>query len=413
MEASQGIASTSASPLPDETLPDEIYESALDLLLDLCRRSSPSDDLDGLNGTAQAAAEAFAALDLAARVESMEVDGAKGPVVLAGESGTPLLVVGHLDTVLPAIEPEVDGQRLRGTGSVDMKAGLVAFWGALAWRRRTGKPAPAFRLLIVPDEEIGGPISTSALRREASGIRRLWCLEPGGMIDGTETLVAARRGLYTWTLDAVGASAHTGPDFSDGRSALLAAAEWCAAAATLTDLEYGPTVNVSRLVAGDRDLVESKQWHLIASPHRLNVVPDRALAEGEIRFVRLGQAEKCRSRLVEAAERIGESHGVELHLEITDRIPALPPTADQLAAAQRAAQLSATRGRALILETDRHGISLPNLLPDPSRVEVLDGLGPVGGGMHTRDEWVSLESLRRRIELLADLLDELEPKKAN
>jgi acetylornithine deacetylase/succinyl-diaminopimelate desuccinylase-like protein len=35
---------------------------------------------------------------------------------------------------------------------------------------------------------------------------------------------------------------------------------------------------------------------------------------------------------------------------------------------------------------------------------VLDGLGPVGDGMHTRDEFVSLPSLARRILLLADLL---------
>jgi glutamate carboxypeptidase len=37
-------------------------------------------------------------------------------------------------------------------------------------------------------------------------------------------------------------------------------------------------------------------------------------------------------------------------------------------------------------------------------VPVVDGLGPVGDGMHTRDEWLDLGSLDRRIVLLADLL---------
>jgi acetylornithine deacetylase/succinyl-diaminopimelate desuccinylase-like protein len=37
---------------------------------------------------------------------------------------------------------------------------------------------------------------------------------------------------------------------------------------------------------------------------------------------------------------------------------------------------------------------------------VLDGLGPVGEGMHTREEYVSLPSLARRIVLLADLLED-------
>lgn len=36
---------------------------------------------------------------------------------------------------------------------------------------------------------------------------------------------------------------------------------------------------------------------------------------------------------------------------------------------------------------------------------VLDGLGPVGGGMHTREEFVDLASLHRRIVLLADLFE--------
>jgi acetylornithine deacetylase/succinyl-diaminopimelate desuccinylase-like protein len=49
-------------------------------------------------------------------------------------------------------------------------------------------------------------------------------------------------------------------------------------------------------------------------------------------------------------------------------------------------------------------VSFPNLLPDPTAACVIDGLGPVGGGMHTREEYVSLESLERRINLIAEAL---------
>ena len=37
--------------------------------------------------------------------------------------------------------------------------------------------------------------------------------------------------------------------------------------------------------------------------------------------------------------------------------------------------------------------------------QILYLLGPVGGGMHTREEYVEVESLARRIRLPADLLD--------
>jgi acetylornithine deacetylase/succinyl-diaminopimelate desuccinylase-like protein len=37
----------------------------------------------------------------------------------------------------------------------------------------------------------------------------------------------------------------------------------------------------------------------------------------------------------------------------------------------------------------------------------VDGLGPVGNGMHTREEYLDLASFERRIVLLADLLASL------
>jgi acetylornithine deacetylase/succinyl-diaminopimelate desuccinylase-like protein len=43
-------------------------------------------------------------------------------------------------------------------------------------------------------------------------------------------------------------------------------------------------------------------------------------------------------------------------------------------------------------------------VPNPERIAILDGLAPVGNGMHTRDEFLDLTSLERRIVLLADLL---------
>ncbi len=68
--------------------------------------------------------------------------------------------------------------------------------------------------------------------------------------------------------------------------------------------------------------------------------------------------------------------------------------------------LAAAAGWRLEIEEERGGISFPNFLPDPDRIPVLDGLGPIGGGMHTREEYVELRSLGRRIVLLADLLGE-------
>jgi len=70
----------------------------------------------------------------------------------------------------------------------------------------------------------------------------------------------------------------------------------------------------------------------------------------------------------------------------------------------RAVRLAAERGWTLEVESDRGGISFPNYLAAPDTVAVVDGLGPVGDGMHVREEYLDLRSLDRRAVLLADLL---------
>ena len=70
-------------------------------------------------------------------------------------------------------------------------------------------------------------------------------------------------------------------------------------------------------------------------------------------------------------------------------------------------EAAAADGWTLEVETDRGGVSFPNFLPDPSAVPVIDGLGPIGDGMDTREEYVSLASLERRIRLIAHLLGAL------
>lgn len=69
-----------------------------------------------------------------------------------------------------------------------------------------------------------------------------------------------------------------------------------------------------------------------------------------------------------------------------------------------AAEIAERYGWRLEAEEERGGISFPNFLPAPGVIPVLDGLGPVGDGMHTREEYVEIESLDRRIVLLAELL---------
>jgi glutamate carboxypeptidase len=331
---------------------------------------------------------------------------ARGPDTSRGH----LLLIGHLDTVLPAAEPRIEGDRLFATGAVDMKGGLATLVGALDLLRHRGEaPPPDLLLVAVPDEEVGGSLSNAAVRCWGEAARALWVLEPGEpAAGGAETIVAGRRGMFQWRLEARGQAAHSGLHYWEGRSALSAAARWAVEAEALSRRDGGPTVNVGRLVAGDATFVDdlARAASLLGTERQLNVVPDRAVAEGEARFLRAIESDELARKLEAIARNVAVETGTSVTFAAGQRIPPVDPQGPQTAWTRRAVELAAARGWDLEVETERGGISFPNFLPDPHRMPVLDGLGPVGGGMHTREEFVDLRSLARRIVLLADLLAE-------
>ncbi|NIS35554.1 MAG: M20/M25/M40 family metallo-hydrolase, partial [Actinobacteria bacterium] len=226
-----------------------------------------------------------------------EIDDASGrddtpqPVLVARRPRTErdyVLLVGHLDTVLPAIAPRRLGDRLDATGALDMKGGLATLVGALERLRVRGiEPGDDLLLVAVPDEEVGGPISERAVREWGRSARTVLVLEPGEARGEAESIVTGRRGLIGWRLRATGQASHSGLGYWEGRSAIGAAATWCGRAQALSEPGEGPIVNVGRILGGDAEFVDDLAEHhaLVGTNYRLNIVSDRCVAEGEVRFL--------------------------------------------------------------------------------------------------------------------------------
>jgi glutamate carboxypeptidase len=394
------------------SIPRSIVYRAVSFLEELCAISSASGDAQGVRR---------AALRLGSELEehgfSIEIDdrpsalGEPQPLLMARSlaTGNPhVLLLGHLDTVLPATQPLLRKDRLQGTGALDMKAGFATLIGALDLRSRRGQEIPTDLVLVaVPDEEVGGAISETAVRTWGEGARAVVVLEPGQPTADGETIVTGRRGLSVWRLEAEGRSAHSGLAYSEGRSALAAAAGWAADVQAMSKGGGGPIVNVGRIVGGDSEFVEDlgEEHRFVGTSQRLNVVADRCLAEGEVRYLSLNDRARVLADMRDLSIRAGVRWGVDVSFEVVEEILPMPPSGAGRGLAEQLVGAAADDGWRLELETDRGGVSFANFLPDPAAVPVLDGLGPVGSGMHTRDEYVSLVSLRRRIGLLAHLLD--------
>jgi len=392
-------------------LPGEILESATKLLVDLCTMSSASGDHEGIRQVASRVAAELARRGLSAEVgtESDENNEQQPVLIACGPKAGDhyLLLVGHMDTVLDAAPPRIEGGRLIATGALDMKGGLAMFVGALDLLAHRGQQPPADLMLVaVPDEEVGGAIAERAVRRWAADARVLLVIEPGEARNGGETLVAGRRGLLEWRLDVTGRASHSGLAYWQGRSALAAAADWSAQAQRMSEPGPGPTVNVARMVGGDTDFVNGLAAHfaLLGTSRRRNVISERALAEGEVRFISPADGERIVDRLERLTETLAEHYDVKMILARGISVPPVDPHGPGAPIVERVVGLAAARGWQLEVEEDRGGISFPNYVPDPSKVPIVDGLGPVGDGMHTREEYLDLASFERRIVLLADLL---------
>src|SRR5579862_3484766 len=130
----------------DGALPPDLFAATLALLEKLTAISSVSGDAAGLGRMAARLGAVLAARGMEIEVlQGLGPDGhgdgagasggalpvvvARGPAVAAGRGH--LLLVGHLDTVLPAAPPRRDGDRLVATGAIDMKGGLATLAGAL------------------------------------------------------------------------------------------------------------------------------------------------------------------------------------------------------------------------------------------------------------------------------------------
>lgn len=400
--------------MPSQPVPPDILENAVSLLLELTAISSPTGDVAGLTRCSERLARALRNAGLDTTVEHRR--GLKGdePVIFAGavDAAAPLLLIGHVDTVLPARAPVRQGERLLATGSADMKAGLVALVGALHTLEAHGRrPPDDLLLVVVPDEEVMGPITRWAMTSHGARARAVWVLEPGKRLESTpaadgETIVGARRGMVHWRLAVEGRSAHAGNDFWLGHSALVAASRWASAVAALAGTGDGPTVNPARLVAGDGSFVDNlaRSAALVGTARQLNVVPDRAVVEGEARFLTREDGEQLLERMKQLTRDLDRREGLAAHFHHEPILPPLEPHPIGRQWAEIAVSLAADAGWPLHIERNRGGLSFPNLLPDPAAVPVLDGLGPTGGGLHTREEFVDLRSLARRIGLLTALL---------
>jgi glutamate carboxypeptidase len=345
--------------------------------------SSPSGDLAGAEEATSIAAALAPDDAVVERIPCSSAGHADDLVLRLHGTGTRrLLLVGHLDTVVAHDQHhplQRDGDRLLGSGTVDMKGGVVLALGvlrALADRRASFAEAA---LLLVHDEE--WRIGRFRHVERFEGFDACLCFEAGQLTaDGGDAVVVKRKAAGTLRVLAHGRSAHSGSAPDQGRNALLA----LAAAAQAVAARHDPRGTL-RLTAVPT---------ILRSGDAFNVVP----SAGELFCDMRADDAQAFDAVLDAVP--GDIDGVTLEpalLRLWPGMDARASTRGLLAAAGE------RLGRA-ITGMDRGGASDASHFASTIPVTV-DGLGPRGGGAHAPNEFLLETSLRPRAEVALAIVD--------
>jgi glutamate carboxypeptidase len=354
-----------------------IAERAERELAALVAISSPSGDVSGAE---QMCAAVAALLPTGAEVERPPCSTPDhAPDLLAtvrGDGAGRLLLLGHLDTVVAhdGHRPLEDhGERLVGSGAVDMKGGIVLALGVMRSLAARGGFAE-LSLLAVNDEEwrTGGFAHAQRFRDYDACL----CFEAGELTaDGDDAVIAQRKAAATLQVLAHGRSAHSGAAPERGRSALLALAEAARRVAAAGDPK-GP----DRLTSVPT---------VLRSGDAFNVVPATGELVCDLRAERLEAFEPLLESLP------AELDGVRLERQLVRMWPGMDTR--ELVRDRLLGPAEELLGRPLVAN-GRGGASDASHLAQALPLTV-DGLGPRGGRAHNPEEFVLRESLRPRAQV--------------
>jgi glutamate carboxypeptidase len=352
---------------------------------------SPTNDAAGVNRVADHAEGLLRGIGAA--IERTPGRDGFGDILLGrvpgATEGPGILLLGHMDTVHQrgTFAYRREDARACGPGIYDMKGGNAMALSALAHLHAQGRrPRLPVSVMMIPDEEVGSPTSRAAIEAEALRHRAALVVEPSG--EGGKFTVA-RHGIARWHIRTIGRPAHAGAYHAEGRSAVREMAHHILALEALTDHARNFFVNIGIVQGGSHE----------------NMVPAECRA---ICYALVPTA--AEEAALRAAVHALPRHDPDVRTEITPGLgrPPFGKTPAIQALYDHAAALAAECGLPSAGERVAGGGSDGNFT-GALGVPTLDGLGAIGGGPHTLEEYIELRCLVPRTRLLARLFETLGP----
>jgi glutamate carboxypeptidase len=356
----------------------------------LCLIDSPSDYTLGLNQMA----EQLVILLQRVGMQTTIVEHPRGNAVVGTLTGNnpaaPVcLLIGHHDTVHPvgtaATRVRLEAERFYGPGTVDMKAGLLQGIYALEiLKQQRYQNFSKIIFLSVPDEEISSRYHVGLIKQIAQEHPYVLGLEGAGSIG---TVVTRRKGCAHYRLTAEGLASHAGSSPEKGRNAVLELAHQIVQAQSFMGWREGFTINAGPIRGGSK----------------VNIVSDFAEIFYDTRFLHSEDRLAAEARWSDLLkDQLVPDVKLTLSPEPDGMVP-MPATEQSLSMAQQVQWISED-----ILHTAYHPETRGGASDCCNTADLgcpsIDGLGAIGGGAHTSEEYIALPPIPSRIALLAGLI---------
>lgn len=370
------------------------YEHNVSLYLDLLHQmvlvNSFTLNPTGVNSLGRLTADQFAPLGFAAETIA-SADPRYGQHLIltregraTGDAPAPVIgLISHLDTVYPLIEEQandftfrIEGDRIYGPGTIDIKGGTVMIYMVLDGLRHFYPDVfegVTWRVLINSAEEVLAP-DFGALCREVLGQGALAALvfEGGDVGDGRYLLVTSRKGMARYRVRVEGRGAHAGVFHRKGANAIVQLADVIREIAGFTDHERHLTFNVGTVMGGT---VMNRVPHLATASVEMRAYDPDVFEEGVARMMALN--DYC------SVQSLEDGYPCRVEVELEGRWAPWPPNkgTNRLFEVWQAA--AADLGLGAVAMQPRGGLSDGNWLWD--LLPTIDGLGPQGENAHSSE----------------------------
>ncbi|MGW9687155.1 M20/M25/M40 family metallo-hydrolase [Flagellimonas sp. 2504JD1-5] len=325
-----------------------------------------------------------------------------------GSKGKKLLLIGHLDTVFEEDSPfqkfeMVNDSIAHAPGGNDMKGGDVIVLYALKALHENGflKNAQIIVAFTGDEESTGKPLDIS--RKDLIEAAKRSDIALGfENSTGFNYATVARRGASGWELEVEGKRAHSSGIFNEtvGAGAIFEISRILHEFYTEVKGEELLTFNPGTLLGGtfvnfDKSTSKGDVFG------KGNVVAQKAIARGGLRFISEEQKESARAKMREITNN--NLPQTSASISFTDSYPAMGPTQGntELLNILNKVSLDLNQGEVLAYDPGKRGAADVSFVAE--YVDCLDGLGTMGTGAHTPKETVNLntiEALTKRTAVL-------------